>query len=79
MHQPSREPDRSIAPLLPPAPVGQPSRRLPAHLAEELSTAQTLVYARQADVAQTRATLAHEEATLSEAMAQLNKVIHSLL
>ncbi|MFD5217477.1 hypothetical protein ACFWMH_07390 [Streptomyces tendae] len=57
----------------------QPSRRLPAHLTEELQTAQTLVYARHADVAQARADLAREEAALGEAIAQLNKVIHSLL
>ncbi|MFH8528120.1 hypothetical protein ACH4GE_06795 [Streptomyces tendae] len=59
--------------------MAQPSPKLPAHLADELSAAQTLVYQRQADVAQTRATLAHEEAALSEAMTELNKVIHSLL
>lgn len=57
----------------------QPSRRLPAHIAEELQTAQNLVYARHADVAQTRAVLAREEAELSDAMAHLNKVINSLL
>ncbi|WP_431997775.1 hypothetical protein [Streptomyces fungicidicus] len=79
MHQPSREPGRSAAPLLPPPPIEQPGRRLPAHVADELQTAQTLVYARHADVAQARADLAREEAALSEAMAQLNKVINSLL
>lgn len=56
-----------------------PQRHLPAHVAEELQTAQNLVCARQADVAQTRATLAHEEAALNEAMTNLNKVIDSLL
>lgn len=79
LHEPSQRPERSEVPPPPPPPAEQPGRRLPTHVAEELSTAQTRVYARQADVAQARADLAREEAALSEAMAQLNKVIHSLL
>ncbi|MFG2683149.1 hypothetical protein [Streptomyces sp. NPDC048392] len=53
--------------------------KLPAHATEELREAQTLVYARQVDVAQARADLAREEATLGEAIAHLNKAINALL
>lgn len=77
MHQPSRQPERTAA--VPPPPAEQPSLRLPAHLADELQTAQLLVYARYADVAQARADLAREEAALGEAMTQLNKAVTSLL
>lgn len=59
--------------------TGHSDHRLRAHAAEELRTAQNLVYERQADVAQTRANLAHEEAALSEAMTNLNKVIDYLI
>ncbi|RMB81288.1 hypothetical protein [Streptomyces shenzhenensis] len=59
--------------------TGHSDHRLRAHAAEELRTAQTLVYARQADVAQARAILAQEEVALSEAMTNLNKVIDYLI
>ncbi|WP_193783100.1 hypothetical protein [Streptomyces sp. E5N91] len=52
---------------------------LPAHSTEELREAQSLVYARHADVAQARADLAREEAALGEALTHLNKAINALL
>ncbi|GHI91288.1 hypothetical protein [Streptomyces olivaceus] len=59
--------------------TGHQDHRLRTHAAEELRTAQNLVYARQADVAQTRAILAQEEAALNEAMTNLNQVIDYLV
>lgn len=44
-----------------------------------LSEAQTRVYARQADVAQARAHLSSAEDACSEALTELNRVIHTLL
>ena len=53
--------------------------QLPAHVADELQTAQMRVYRATADAADARATLASAEAELSEALTHLNRVIDSVL
>ncbi|MEV8396094.1 hypothetical protein ACFVAF_34640 [Streptomyces sp. NPDC057596] len=60
-------------------PMPQPIRRLPAYLAEELNVAQTRVYERHAELAQAWAQLASAEVGFNEALADLNKVLHSVL
>lgn len=79
MHQPSRSPGRSAEAPPPPPPAPQLSSWLPAHIADELGTAQTRVYEAHADVAQARADLAHHEAALSEAITAMNTIVTSLI
>jgi hypothetical protein len=53
--------------------------RLPAHVAEQLQVAQKRVYQRTVDVADARVSLASLETELGEALADLNRVINSVL
>ncbi|MFJ6298559.1 hypothetical protein ACIQJX_35060 [Streptomyces griseoviridis] len=57
----------------------QPVKQVPVDLAEQLSAAQVLVYERHASVAEARAVLTEADASLGHAMADLNKLLHSVL
>jgi hypothetical protein len=59
--------------------MNQRNWQLPAHVGDELQTAQLRVYRATADAADARAALASAEVELGEALTQLNRVIDSLL